>query len=196
MTAGEQRFSQTSSLRTALGFKPLTVARPRTAEVKHWLVALKNDPWYDIEPVPTNSKAFLDIVGISKQAINFGAYGISQHGSKVGPKVISALSPIMDKIESGEMVFVRPRTVWHAVTLARPGGPARAQPRLVERVDYNWWRRCVACQGRRYAMVSIHGQHHAACWHCIPPDQYRQMGAEPTGLRLVARWLPAEYRAT
>lgn len=198
MTAGETRFAQTSSLRKALGFKPTTPPVLRTAEVKRWLIAIRNDPWYEIDPVPYASRAFLDICGLSKQAVGFGTHGVTQGGSKIGSKVIASLTPIMDMIEGGELVFVSagPNRPWAAIKLPKPARPSRPQSRLLERADYNWWGRCISCLGRRYAMVSIHGQHHAACWHCLPPAQYRQVAAEPTGLRLIARWVPPEYRAT
>lgn len=176
---------------------PPSVPPVDRAAADRWLKMLRDDPWYQVEPVPTNSAAFVGVIGIDDRDMRRKVTGRSRHS--LSRDLAARILAVAAKIENGEIVFRRERTGGRgqppavAYYLIPPAHRPRLQRPLLLHQDYDWWGRCSCCHGRRFAPVMIGRDLHAACWTCCPPFGYRALGARPSPARLVARWLPSLY---
>jgi hypothetical protein len=149
------------------------------AEVLKWLRNVETDPWYEQFPVPITTPAFNGLLG--KTARWDVALGRIYADLRNVP--VKRLAKLIGEIEGGSVVFwrvhvnTRGAPPYEAFRLTRPETALFRQTPLLDRCDYDWWARCKACGGRRFAPVVIAGREEAACFDCTPPQMYASIGA-------------------
>jgi len=181
--------------------RPRSIAPPsfQRAEVLHWLRSLREDPWYRQFHVIVKTrdkdsmKPLSDACGVSCSTLMFafrnesGArHGRGRNGVKkdrgMTQRTVDALGPVMRAVEDGRLIFVGGEPVWRI----RPRPLPPPQPRLLLREDWRDWARCRTCSGSRWAAIVMGGREHAACWNCVPLDQWPALGAVKAKHQLIA----------
>jgi hypothetical protein len=198
MTRRERYLGRSGVMRHNMGM-PLVrlqpVSEPGRNEVMRWLRLIEDDPWYRISPVPVFTACFLELMGRSESGRNTlreardgrpgGGSGrrTGNHFTVLGAGLAAQVAGLMKEIAEGRLVFTdKP---WTAFRLTPPAKMPLAQGPFVLRADYNWWARCRACQGRRFAPVTIYGCNHVVCFDCMPPHAYASLGAKPSTHSLI-----------
>lgn len=191
MTGREKVTGRPGGMRLNLGMKAHD-PKPEfpIADVVRWLNQIRDDPWYERNPVPWSAPAFCELVGLSSRTIKDAALGKGIRGN-VTPYNAAAIGKVMKLIEAGQLVFVRDRGgrqgahPWEPRYIDPPEVMPPPQQPLLRRADYLWWSRCRSCNGRKYAGVRFQNDEYAACWGCIPANRYNTIAAVPSTRHLL-----------
>lgn len=164
-------------------------------EVLRWLHALRTDPWYrEFNPVLRrgfdDAAGLAEASGLSVRTLMYamrnksGANGEERKkiDRGISERTCAMLAPVIAAVENGRLKFVGGLPVWRIEPAPRPA----PLPKLVLREDWRDWTLCRSCGGNRWAPVAIFAREHAACWFCIPPDQWPALGAVKSEHQLVA----------
>ena len=177
--------------RRVLGFAMPHTEKTRGPDIpylKRWLADVRDDPWFRINPVPMMSRAFKEVSGLQDVIVKRLQYGYRfEDGTAILPATWLKLQHTVERIERGELIFVGvpARTLrYDAVALMAPDPLPPAQPKLTARAAYDYWAPCRSCAGRRYVGLVLGGADWAACYTCLPPVQYRAVGAAISTRRL------------
>lgn len=90
------------------------------------------------------------------------------------------LSEVLTKIETGEITFRKAGPTGWAVEPVFNidwNAPKRPQDRMVRRDDYVAKAPCRSCGNREFTPLTVHGGRWYGCRQCVPPNQWRALGA-------------------
>lgn len=149
------------------------------AQTFRWMELIKVDPWWasqmPVGIVPLQSALGLPHRHDFREVIRPG----DRHYT---PGMIDRISRIIPKIESRHVCFPHKVMGWR-----KPGELdtkfifLEPVPLGINRIciSHNWslWAFCLSCGNNKFMPVMMNGKKHVACYNCIPPDQYRALGA-------------------
>lgn len=130
---------------------------------------MTDDYWFRHE-MPISFKKLL-------RAINY-----KYHMLEKQEQAPSIILPLIPAVENRRIVFIKdsPGYVW----LMPPDLPPRINK--LSRIEcWSMFARCLSCDGNKFLPVMMGGKEHAACYGCIPPSQYRALGAKPIERSLI-----------
>jgi hypothetical protein len=115
--------------------------------------------------------ALARLIGVSRDTLHEAARGTMSESTA------ERLIKIIAWIEQGRLRFRRHGQGWVDEYRMPPDPLPPPQPRLIESEAWNEWARCSSCGGNRWALGEIAGRRHKLCGHCLPPSQWRAIGA-------------------
>lgn len=144
------------------------------AETKHWLAHIKSDFWWQHQ-MPISGYALSFACGYSSDML-------SPRTKRFSQKSLERVSRLIDDIKTRRICFLsstgKPKEgetrnfIW---VEPRP----KIIARLVQERFWDIWATCAACGQNQFLPIRISGDDrpYVACYQCIPPDQYRSIGA-------------------
>ncbi len=156
-----------------------------------WLEFTKRDEWWQSQmPVSVFAlESALDKPGRLKDALA---------GDTNPDTILALLGHLIPDIEARKVVFPK-------IGRGRPKKGEEPTPRylrlfplstpFIPKLSSNWslWARCITCGGNKFLPVMIGWTSHAACYHCLPPDQYPSIGAKGIKTSLIHEALKEWY---
>lgn len=192
MSKHERKHKSILGLRTALGGElPKEQIPKNKIQVTNWLLSLRDDPYYKINPIPM-TKLEHPFIMIGKTNYEYARQGVNVRGGPISNATARSLETLMNLVIEGRLVFWRGKrnkqdrgARFRYEIIPYPERTPLPQPVLLLREDYNYWARCKSCGGRRFVAVKINSTPHACCIDCLPPKLYGSVGAAPDPNRLV-----------
>lgn len=165
-------------------------------EVKYWLAHIKNDHWWQTQ-MPISYAALSDAVGIERKTfVNM----IENKRTYRDVFALKALAPVIISIEKREVCFpeVKNSPLRGAPPIPRllrvmPRDPVPLISRLSQGSAWSLWATCFNCRNNKFLPIIIDHKPYVACYHCLPPSQYRAIGAAPVMRSLIHEVLRAFY---
>lgn len=173
-------------------------------EVCDWLQHIKHDAWFRSQ-MPLPFIAIARTLGIDYDEMNHFLIARNViHRGKYHYKrypMCDKIAALKRKIDNREIVFY-PDTSRRYDIHRRPAFacflvPIKPEPRLdplISEAEWSLFARCKQCGKNQFMPIKMNGNDHAACYRCIPPSQYKAMGATLAGKILIMEALKAEGR--
>lgn len=147
------------------------------ASAKLWMDRAKNDPWY-LSQMPIR----LDSLD---KAIGFNGFKGAKFGN-ITANAWRALENIIPRIENREIIFMPKNEI-----IVIDAG----EPSIVKRLTTSWSLniRCT-CGSNQFLPLMIEKEY-AACYLCIPPNQYKAIAAKEIKRSLIHEAMKNYYIA-
>lgn len=162
-----------------------------------WLEYVKRDDWWQSQ-MPVSTGALDAVFGLYRKSIHQMLRGRAKATSR---PVMEKIARVIPDIESRKLVFpeankcqafagkvLAPRFVW----LDLPAINVEIS-RLSAESAWTLWARCHSCLSNTFLPVAIDGKPHVACYSCLPPSQYRALGATAVKKSLIHEALKKYY---
>lgn len=152
--------------------------------LKWWNHTRKDDWWRSQMPMSSET---LDA------ALCYGRIR-SMFKSGTGKRSLKRIATIIDDVEDRKLCFPNiigshgdiPRYLWLEPEKKKIG-------KLVAESFWTLWSRCLSCDHNQFLPMTIDGKPYVACYHCIPPSQYPQIGATRVEKSLIHQDLKNRY---
>jgi hypothetical protein len=158
------------------------------AEVEVWLEHIKKDFWWKNQ-MPISVTALALALNTTENNLK---KCLKYRGKVELERALTQIARIIPDIEARRIAFP-------ARSNSQRGVPnffhLEPQPCNISRLSDNWslWARCLSCGGNKFLPVEIDGKPHVACYHCLPPSQYRSFGGKPVQKSLIHEALKKYY---
>lgn len=148
-------------------------------DVEHWLHYARNDMWYKSQHPVTMKNVSLAIGNSGFGRNDIYDHVINKTSGLPADNLVQKIGALMDKMEKREVAFYKSGKgkeyshVWLE--------PPREEPRILPLSTQDEWSlfaRCLRCLNNKFMPVKMNGKNHACCYRCIPPSQYKAIGAK------------------
>lgn len=93
-----------------------------------------------------------------------------------------------DTTPSGKKGVFAPKFLW-----LEPPNPLPRIPKLDKESAWSLWACCQTCGKNKFLPIIMNAEPHIACYYCIPPHQYRPIGATRVNRSLIHPALKKHY---
>lgn len=147
---------------------PVKAPSPYSLEqTKRWVEFVKRDYWYrsQMRVTPYNL-----------------SIALGTNITEMGEGAVRKISHLIPKILSREIIFLsckgrKPNGLKVTPFLWILDHPHTIQ-RLCKVQHWSIKAKCASCGDYKFLPVAMNGETHVACYHCIPPSQYKSIGAQ------------------
>lgn len=139
--------------------------------VRHWLM-MGNDLWHKTQ-MPISINAVARCVGGDKD--NIRKRILLENSDSKSEALCQKIGHLIQAVEERRLVFFKTKSGIEHHWL-EPINETKINPLSTE-AEWSVFARCKVCQKNKFMPVVMHGKNHALCYQCIPPSQYKALGA-------------------
>lgn len=141
------------------------------AQTRKWVQHVRSDFWWLAE-MPISGAALSFAIGDTTNTLTLFEV------SRMGPKRFARVARIIPEIEARKLCFLPQGSKEHYVWIEPP--EKKSIQKLSQKSAWSLSAHCLSCGRDQFLSVTIWGDDrpYAACYSCIPPDQYRSIGAQ------------------
>lgn len=162
-----------------------------------WYKHTRSDTWWQSQ-MPINPLFLLAVCGsVNRREAN----ALRDYKTAPSNAIMKKIGFLIPKIESRELVFPHvpvgaPRkNEYRAPQYLFIDAPlsTRCISRLSPGSAWALHARCITCRGNKFLPIEIDGKPHVACYQCLPPSQYKSIGATAVDKSLIHEALKVFY---
>lgn len=178
-------------------FKPevFLPAKMSLVDIKNWYERARCDHWHETQ-LKINSYTFSACAGV-------GRVGLNQYmAGEVTPTI-----PILKRMEDAVGRIDRREAMWHekatwlsetehTFTIITQHPPKQLPLRSKmspDKGEFSPFSVCMSCSGNKWLAAEVDGKQHILCYSCLPPSQWKTIGAKNSGGNLIVEYLERIY---